>query len=507
MKIYGAELAEGSEITNMTVATGTAFPGNANKGEMFFRTDTDILYVYNGTSWTSELTTPWIATGNDVYFTGGNVGISTSTPQSILDVQGGGSTSLIIGTGQNTASETTTLEFRGRYGGGGFTNGQILASIEMFRDATGNGRGDLIFKTAYDVDATERMRIDRNGNVGIGYATPAETLDAGWNSAGFAGIKHYTGSGITTGAGTGNGFVIDVNNEHGTTLNTNYTYTVRLSTYGTGTVTGATYVVYYTSVWNIRAVSLGGTTSNHPLLSLSGSNLTAYTNHASAYNIRYNVEGLSVQNIPSSPDTLGADNHWQRSINDLYYTDGNVGIGNSSLENWNSSYTVMQLGANASLWSQTAAGGSNQLRLFQNSYHNGSNYIYQDTGNAASYAINNGTHSFQVAASGTADTAIAWNTAMTIANTGLATFSNHVDVADAFSLRWGDGGERIQGSNAGSYVRIYANGLEKARFDNTTTAGNTGMYLWDVDSGTLQRVSVGADDSGGTGYKVLRIPN
>lgn len=43
--------------------------------------------------------------------------------------------------------------------------------------------------------------------------------------------------------------------------------------------------------------------------------------------------------------------------------------------------------------------------------------------------------------------------------------------------------------------------------DSTIIPGETRMLLWDVDSGDLVRVSVGADDSGGVGYKVLRIPN
>jgi hypothetical protein len=42
---------------------------------------------------------------------------------------------------------------------------------------------------------------------------------------------------------------------------------------------------------------------------------------------------------------------------------------------------------------------------------------------------------------------------------------------------------------------------------NSVTAGDTRLLLWDVDSGALAKVSVGADDSGGTGFKVLRIPN
>lgn len=38
-------------------------------------------------------------------------------------------------------------------------------------------------------------------------------------------------------------------------------------------------------------------------------------------------------------------------------------------------------------------------------------------------------------------------------------------------------------------------------------AGSTRVKIWDYDNGQLEQVSVGAADSGGTGYKVLRIPN
>lgn len=46
-----------------------------------------------------------------------------------------------------------------------------------------------------------------------------------------------------------------------------------------------------------------------------------------------------------------------------------------------------------------------------------------------------------------------------------------------------------------------------ATFDKTTTATQTGLMLWDVDNATIERVTVGAADSGGAGFKVLRIPN
>lgn len=57
----------------------------------------------------------------------------------------------------------------------------------------------------------------------------------------------------------------------------------------------------------------------------------------------------------------------------------------------------------------------------------------------------------------------------------------------------------IQFRNSANQVNAY--------FDNNGVAGNTRFVIYDVDNGTLERVSVGVADSGGVGYKVLRIPN
>lgn len=65
--------------------------------------------------------------------------------------------------------------------------------------------------------------------------------------------------------------------------------------------------------------------------------------------------------------------------------------------------------------------------------------------------------------------------------------------------------------SAGGPVNVFAGGRAltdvKARFDSTVTAGQTALLLWDVDNGTLERVTVGAADSGGAGFKLLRIAN
>lgn len=46
-----------------------------------------------------------------------------------------------------------------------------------------------------------------------------------------------------------------------------------------------------------------------------------------------------------------------------------------------------------------------------------------------------------------------------------------------------------------------------AQFDASTTADDIRMLLWDVTAASLKRVSRGASDSGGSGYRLLRIPN
>ena len=51
MKHFGLKISEGSEVTNLTAPTGTAFPSNPNAGELFYRTDGSKLYCDDGSSW------------------------------------------------------------------------------------------------------------------------------------------------------------------------------------------------------------------------------------------------------------------------------------------------------------------------------------------------------------------------------------------------------------------------------------------------------------------------
>lgn len=49
--------------------------------------------------------------------------------------------------------------------------------------------------------------------------------------------------------------------------------------------------------------------------------------------------------------------------------------------------------------------------------------------------------------------------------------------------------------------------LLSLHFSDSTTASNTDFLLFDVDNGQFERVTVGAADSAGIGFKQLRIPN
>jgi hypothetical protein len=94
----------------------------------------------------------------------------------------------------------------------------------------------------------------------------------------------------------------------------------------------------------------------------------------------------------------------------------NVGIGVAPNASWNSSWTALQLGATGFV-GQYQSGVTDVTALGSNVWSDGS-YKYIETDQAAIIKLQNGTMIFDVAASGTADAAISWTTAMTIDNSG-----------------------------------------------------------------------------------------
>ena len=60
--------------------------------------------------------------------------------------------------------------------------------------------------------------------------------------------------------------------------------------------------------------------------------MVAYDNHVSGYTIRWSCETIGTGDPDGTLHNMGSDYQWQRNVNDLYYTDGDVGIGTTNPE-------------------------------------------------------------------------------------------------------------------------------------------------------------------------------
>ena len=122
-------------------------------------------YYYGGSSWVKVDAGLWSFDLEEDISTNYNVGIGTTTPQNKLVVGGSGWAQFISNThGSNPSTDYNYGVYIGSNRSGGATEGNI-AYHDYLTFAEWDG-------TTY----SERMRIDGNGNVGIGTATPTNTL-------------------------------------------------------------------------------------------------------------------------------------------------------------------------------------------------------------------------------------------------------------------------------------------------------------------------------------------
>lgn len=94
-----------------------------------------------------------------------------------------------------------------------------------------------------------------------------------------------------------------------------------------------------------------------------------------------------------------------------------------------------------------------------------------------------------------------------ILNNKLLALRNAADSANAGYL-YATSSDNVQlAAGTGKALQHIVGAAVSLQLDDDATSGNTRTLVYDVDTGAVVRVSVGADDSGGSGYKVLRIPN
>ena len=100
----------------------------------------------------------------------------------------------------------------------------------------------------------------------------------------------------------------------------------------------------------------------------------------------------------------------------------NVGIGVTP-ETWQSGWSALQIGGLTSYYAPTTTSASQSLMINNNAYNDGA-WKYLITDEASSYYQLHGGHTFRVAPSGTADTAISWTTGFEVLADGKARAKN-----------------------------------------------------------------------------------
>jgi hypothetical protein len=150
-------------------------------------------YVANGTAATAGL----IRVPNNGTLSlnpdGGNVGIGTSTPASLLHLKSGNI--IISKTGIGSGTEVGNIEFRNDY------MGQYpWAQIKGVNGST-HDFSNITFWTTYGFNSmSEKMRITSDGNVGIGTTSVTDRLT-------IKGTGNYTGISVDTGSATGGAYI------------------------------------------------------------------------------------------------------------------------------------------------------------------------------------------------------------------------------------------------------------------------------------------------------------
>lgn len=152
------------------------------------------LSIENGNSVEINTLSPWDINGNDIFYNAGNVGIGTSMPSTLLNIEGtseyteGRTLFTLKNNSTDTHSSTAIKLFAGLNSSSSLTISHHSSSYSVFPDhdnasliwnrgtalalrSTGSN-ASIRFQTSSVESIIERMRIDEYGNLGIGTPNP-----------------------------------------------------------------------------------------------------------------------------------------------------------------------------------------------------------------------------------------------------------------------------------------------------------------------------------------------
>jgi hypothetical protein len=297
----------------------------------------------------------------------GSTVISGGTWQGGTIASGYGGTGLTTFTAANNALYSTSAS--------ALAAGTLPVAAGGTGTATALTAGSVVFAGTggtYSQDNAQFFWDNTNDRLGIGTATPAVKLDVtGSAAASLEGVFTNTNTGTSASAG-----VRGVGNSTGSWL---------LRQYGTG----------------VTATAFGQTLANYAGLFSDGAS----------------SNGLLVGSLTADPVIFGTNNAERMRIDSA----GNVGIA-ATPSAW-TGLNVLEFGGG----NFTGSNNGNGLWSGNNTYYNGTNWIYKTTAAAAYYAQQLGIHSWHTVASGTAGTTAAFGERMRIHVSGGVSIGNTTD--------------------------------------------------------------------------------
>ena len=131
----------------------------------------------------------------------GRLGIGTTNPSEQLEIANTGASVLSLFSSGNSADEeqTGTINFNLDFGGS-----NPMGRIHLAADGIGENAGHLIFSTATGGSLSEQVRIQSDGNVGIGTTTPLASLSVEGSGNEVLALASSAGTNLVTVKNDGN---------------------------------------------------------------------------------------------------------------------------------------------------------------------------------------------------------------------------------------------------------------------------------------------------------------
>lgn len=180
--IGGAATVTGSLTVDTSVANSPIFsiprPSDSTRKAFWAEVDSSDNTVFNTTNGKIHLNTNWgtkvgDVPGNTMTLTHeGKVGIGTAAPSYLTHIKGATPT-LCIDNSSASSSGVNTLLFTGLDG-----NSNQRDVVKIIGEQAGNGGyGQIRLQTAFNNTLYDRVTVTKDGNVGIGTASPGYLLD------------------------------------------------------------------------------------------------------------------------------------------------------------------------------------------------------------------------------------------------------------------------------------------------------------------------------------------